>query len=101
MHKMHLKKPTSFGWNRAGLTEIGCNGEQIKKIAAIKKEATEKRNKITADAALDEKAKKVAIKTVVKERNEAMMAQLTDEQKKKVEDINAKLKAEAKAAAGN
>jgi peptide subunit release factor 1 (eRF1) len=34
---------------------------------------------------------------VVKERNDAMMAFLNDEQKKKVEEINAKLKEEAKA----
>ncbi|WP_461787705.1 hypothetical protein [Pedobacter sp.] len=92
------KKPTSFAWNKAALTEIGCNADQIKKIATIKKDATEKREKIEADANLDEKAKKTAIKAVVKERNEAMMAELNDEQKKKVEEINAKLKEEAKAA---
>ncbi|GAB1462222.1 hypothetical protein [Pedobacter sp.] len=91
------KKPTSFGWNKAQLTEIGCDADQIKKIAAIKKEATAKRTTIEADAALDEKAKKTAIKAAVKERNEAMNAVLTDEQRKKVEEINAKLKEEAKA----
>jgi len=91
------KKATSFGWNKAALTEIGCDADQIKKIAVIKKEATEKRAKIEADATLDEKAKKTAAKAVVKERNEAMNALLTEEQRKKVEEINVKLKEEAKA----
>lgn len=91
------KKATSFAWNKAALTEIGCDADQIKKIAAIKKEAGEKRTKIEADATLDEKAKKTAVKAVVKERNDAMNALLTDEQRKKVEEINLKLKEEAKA----
>jgi flagellar motor protein MotB len=95
------KKATSFGWNKASLTEIGCDADQIKKIAAIKKEASEKKQEIEADATLDEKGKKAAIKTATKARNEAMMAILNDEQKKKVEEINLKLKEEAKAAAGN
>ncbi len=93
------KKATSFGWNKTQLTEIGCDADQIKKIAVIKKEATEKRAKIEEDTTLDEKAKKTAIKAVVKERNEAMNALLTEDQRKKVEEINAKLKEEAKAAA--
>lgn len=91
------KKPTSFAWNKAALTEIGCDADQIKKIAAIKKEAGEKRTKIEADASLDEKAKKTAVKAVVKDRNDAMNALLTEEQRKKVEEINVKLKEEAKA----
>ncbi|MNK18756.1 hypothetical protein D3C87_369680 [compost metagenome] len=93
------KKPTSFGWNKAQLTEIGCDADQIKKISILKKEATEKRQQIDADATLDEKAKKAAAKVVVKERNEAMNAILTEDQRKKVEEINVKLKEEAKAAA--
>lgn len=36
-----------------------------------------------------------------KERNDAMNALLTEDQRKKVEEINVKLKEEAKAAAGN
>ncbi|WP_199119583.1 hypothetical protein [Pedobacter sp. ASV28] len=91
------KKATSFAWNKAALTEIGCDADQIKKVSAIKKEATEKRQKIEEDTALDEKAKKAAIKVVVKDRNDAMNAVLTEEQRKKVEEINAKLKEEAKA----
>jgi len=91
------KKKTSFGWDKVSLTEIGCDAETIKKIAAVKKEATAKRQKIDEDTSLDEKAKKAAIRVVVKERNDAMMAFLNDEQKKKVEEINAKLKEEAKA----
>lgn len=92
------KKATSFGWNKAQLTEIGCDADQIKKIAAVKKAATEKKQQIEADASLDEKAKKSAIKAATKERNEAMNALLTEEQRKKVEEINVKLKEEAKAA---
>lgn len=95
------KKRTSFGWDKASLTEIGCDTDQIKKIAVVKKDATEKRKKIEEDASLDEKAKKNAIKVIVKDRNEAMSALLTEEQRKKVEEINVKLKEEAKTAAGN
>lgn len=95
------KKATSFGWSKTSLAEIGCDVDQIKKITAIKKEASEKKAKIEADAALDEKAKKAAIKVIVKDRNEAMNALLTEEQRKKVQDINNKLKEEAKAANGN
>lgn len=95
------KKPTSFGWNKASLTEIGCDANQIKKITAIKAEATEKRKQIEEDANLPEKEKKAALKIVSKERNEAMKAVLTEEQNKKVEEINAKLKEEAKAAVEN
>jgi len=91
------KKATSFGWNKASLTEIGADADQIKKIAVIKKDAAEKRTKIEEDATLDEKAKKAAIKVVIKERNDAMNALLTEEQRKKVEEINVKLKEEAKA----
>lgn len=95
------KKPTSFVWNKAGLTEIGCDAEQIKKVSAIHKESSQKTKQIKEDTSLDDKAQKAAIKVVVKERNEARLAVLTDEQKKKVEEITAKLKEEAKAAAGN
>jgi len=93
-----VKKPTSFAWNKAALTEIGCDADQIKKIAVIKKEATEKTAKMMENTALAEKEQKAEKKKIVKERNDAMMAILTDEQKKKVEEINAKLKAEALAA---
>ena len=95
------KKPTSFGWNKTSLTEIGCDADQIKKIAVIKKDASDKRAKIEADATLDEKAKKAAIKVIIKDRNDAMNALLTEEQRKKVEEINAKLKEEAKTGSGN
>lgn len=60
------KKATSFGWNKTSLTEIGCDADQIKKIAVIKKDAAEKRTKIEADATLDEKARKTAVKAVLK-----------------------------------
>ncbi|SOD14487.1 hypothetical protein [Pedobacter xixiisoli] len=95
------KKATSFSWNKTSLTEIGCDADQIKKIAIIKKDAAEKRTKIEEDATLDEKAKKAAVKTLIKERNESFNALLTEEQRKKVEEINIKLKEEAKAAAAN
>lgn len=95
------KKPASFVWNKTNLTEIGCDADQIKKISAIGKEATEKVKKIKEDTSLDEKAQKAAIKAATKERNEARLAVLNDEQKKKVEEISAKLKEEAKAAATN
>lgn len=95
------KKPTSFVWNKTSLTEIGCDAEQIKKISAINKEATEKTKQIKEDSTLDEKAQKSAIKVATKERNEARLAVLTDEQKKKVEEISKKLKEEAKAGSEN
>jgi len=90
------KKPTSFSWNKASLTEIGCDADQIKKIAVIKKDAAEKRTKVEEDATLDEKAKKAEIKVIIKDRNEAMNTLLTEDQRKKVVEINAKLKEEAK-----
>lgn len=93
-----VKKPTSFGYTKVGLTEIGCNDDQIKKVSDIKKEYTEKRKVLDADAALDETAKKAAIKTLLKDRTAAMSAVLTEDQKKKVSEINATLKEEAKAA---
>lgn len=95
------KKPTSFVWNKTSLTEIGCDADQIKKIATINKEASQKAKQIKEDASLDEKAQKAAIKIATKERNQARLAVLTDEQKKKVEEISAKLKEEAKAATEN
>ena len=93
------KKATSFGWDKAALTQIGCDADQIKKIALIKKDAADKRAKIEADAALDATAKKAAIKVIIVDRNEAMNALLTENQRKKVEEINVKLKQEAKAGA--
>jgi len=95
------KKPTSFVWSKANLTEIGCDAEQVKKIAAINKEASAKAKQIKEDTSLDEKAQKTAIKAATKERNEARLAVLNDEQKQKVQEISAKLKEEAKAAAAN
>lgn len=95
------KKPTSFVWNKTNLTEIGCDADQIKKVSAIHKEASAKVKQIKEDASLDGKAQKAAIKAATKERNEARLAVLTDEQKKKVEEISAKLKEEAKAGASN
>lgn len=95
------KKPSTFGWNKAALTEIGCDAEQIKKISVLRKEAMEKRKQVDEDASLDEKGKKAAIKVILKERNEGQDAILTEDQRKKVAEINAKLKEEAKAAAGN
>lgn len=92
------KKATAFGYTKTGLTEIGCNEDQITKIADLKKAAIEKRKSVDADATMDEAAKKAAVKALLKERNDAMNAVLNDEQKKKVADINAQLKAEAKAA---
>ncbi len=92
------KKPTAFSWNKAALTEIGCNAEQIQKIADVRKASLEKRKTIDADASLDEAAKKTAVRALLKERTESSNAVLTDEQKAKVKEINTKLKEEAKAA---
>lgn len=95
------KKPTSFPWTKVALTEIGCDNDQIKKIAVIKKDAAEKRKTIDENATLDEKGKKAAVKVLLKERLDAMNAVLTEDQRKKVDEINVKLKEEAKAAKGN
>ena len=92
------KKPTSFTWNKAALTEIGCSADQMQKVAAVRKAYAEKKKTIDADATLDETAKKAAVKAALKERADASTALLTDEQKEKVKEINAKLKEEAKAA---
>ncbi len=93
-----VKKPTSFSWNKASLTEIGCSPEQIQKIADVRKVATEKRKAVDADTSLDEDAKKVAVRALLKERNDGTNAVLTDDQKAKVKEINVKLREEAKAA---
>ncbi len=92
------KKPTAFSWNKTALTEIGCNADQIQKIAEVRKASLEKRKTIDADASLDENAKKAAVKTLLKDRTDASNAVLTDEQKAKVKEINTKLREEAKAA---
>ena len=93
-----VKKPTSFSWNKTSLTEIGCSPEQIQKIADVRKVATEKRKAVDADTSLDVEAKKVAVKALLKERNDGTNAVLTDDQKAKVKEINVRLKEEAKAA---
>ncbi len=90
------KKAAAFEWKTASLREIGVEDDKIKKIAKIKKDFGKTRTKIQEDDSLDAKAKKTAIKSATSERNAALRAVLTAEQLKKVDEINAKLKEEAK-----
>ena len=87
-------KPTTFIWNEKNLKEIGCSDEQITKIIEIKNAATEKRSAVMA-ASLPEKELKAQRGKILKDRNDAIMQQLTPAQRAKVKEIEEKLKEEA------
>lgn len=93
-----VKKATVFLWSKTDLTGIGCDAKQIEEITKIKKDAAVKRKELDSKTDLAEADKKKEVKKILSERTKAMRDILTDEQKTKVDEINKKLKEEAKAA---
>lgn len=53
------RKYSSFPFNAQSLKEIGCSAEQIKKITEIRKAVIDERKKVTEDASLSERDKKL------------------------------------------
>lgn len=91
-------KKKQFAWTPKYMTQVGLSADHITKVDAIKSSSTAEMKAVKDDAALAEDAKKTKLQDMQKKRLAAIDAVLTDEQKKKVEEIKASLKKETETA---
>ena len=82
-------------WNKKYMAEIGLSAEQQTKVEGLKTSSNEEVSAVKADVTLSEDAKKAKLQDVQKKRMTAIEAVLTDDQKKKVEEIKSRLKKES------
>ncbi len=94
----NAQKKKQFSWTPKYMTQVGLSADQITKVDAIKSSSTAEMQAVKNDAALAEDAKKNKLQDMQKKRLAAIDAVLTDEQKKKVEEIKASLKKETETA---
>ena len=85
----------NFTWNKKYMAEIGLTAEQQGKIESIKTASNAEMLPIKSDSTLAEDIKKTRLAEMQKRRLAAIDALLTDEQKKKVEEIKSRLKKES------
>lgn len=90
------RKYSSFPYNTQSLKEIGCSTEQIKKVAEIRKATMEERKKVTEDATLSERDKKLAQRKLIDQSKVQLFEVLNDEQKEKVAAYNKNTKEDTK-----
>lgn len=87
------KKP-QFSWSKKYMNEIGLSEEQQTKVDSVKSASNAEMQAVRSDAAMPEDAKKTKLQEMQKKRLAAIDGFLTDEQKKKVDEIKARIKKE-------
>jgi hypothetical protein len=87
-------KKDNFSWQKVYMDEAGIPVDIQVKIDSIKQVFEPKMKAIRKDASLDENAKKEKIKTLNKEKVNAIEVLLTKEQKAKIKTIKERLKKE-------
>ena len=92
--KGQRQNKNNFTWNKKYMAEIGLSAEQQAKIESIKSASNSEMLPIKSDSTLAEDLRKTRLAEMQKKRLAAIDALLTDEQKKKVEEIKARLKKE-------
>ena len=92
--KGQQKNKNNFSWNKKYMTEIGLSAEQQAKIESIKRSSNADMLPIKSDSTLAADIKTTRLAEMQKKRLAAIDALLTDEQKKKVEEIKERLKKE-------
>lgn len=85
----------NFTWNKKYMAEIGLSAEQQAKVESIKSASNAEMQPIKSDSTLTEDVRKTKLAAMQQKRLAAIDALLTDEQKKKVEDIKDRLKKES------
>lgn len=87
------KKP-GFSWSKKYMNEIGLSEDQQTKVDSVKSASNAEMKAVRSDAAMPEDAKKTKLQEMQKKRLTAIESFLTDEQKKKAEEIKARIKKE-------
>jgi hypothetical protein len=91
----NAQKKQQFAWNKKIMTEVGLSAEQQAKVDSIKSASNAEMQVVKSDATLAEDVKKSKLQEMQKKRLATIDAVLSDEQKKKAEEIKARIKAES------
>ena len=91
---MNAQKVKQFSWNKKNMTEVGLSPEQQSRVDSIKTASNQEIEAVKSDSALSEDTKKNKLQELHKKRLVNIDALLTVEQKKKVEEIKARIKKE-------
>lgn len=87
------KKP-QFSWSKKYMNEIGLSEEQQTKVDSVKSASNAEMQPVRSDASMPEDTRKTKLQEMQKKRLAAIESFLTDEQKKKAEEIKARIKKE-------
>jgi hypothetical protein len=91
---INAQKKKGFAWNKKVMTEIGLSADQQVKVEGIKESSNKEMDVVKADGAMAEDAKKTKLHELQKKRASAIDSVLTVDQKKKADEMKAKIKAE-------
>lgn len=93
----NAQKKKGFAWNKKVMTEIGLSADQQEKVEVLKAASNKELEAVRSDATIEADAKKTKLQELQKKRQASIDAVLTAEQKKKAEEMKAKIKAENEA----